>query len=301
MEFDCQQFRHELQNRKEYVDKCLEQYLSDTDAFPPVIHQAMHYAVFNGGKRLRPILVFEGAALAGGSRLLVVPAACALEMIHSYSLVHDDLPAMDDDDFRRGKPTCHRVYGEANAILTGDALLTRAFELLAQNAQMSGVDPVRVLRVIEEVSRAAGSQGMVGGQVLDLESEGKNIEEEGLETIHRLKTGELFTAALRAGALLAGMNDENLECLDSYARCFGLAFQITDDILDIKGDEALIGKPVGSDEKNNKITYPRLYGLDGAEILARENVEACLNSLRGFGASAEFLRNLALFLLERDS
>jgi farnesyl-diphosphate synthase (EC 2.5.1.10) len=162
MEFDCQQFRQELQKRKEFVDSCLEQYLSDRDAFPPVIHQAMHYAVFNGGKRLRPILVFEGASLAGGDRSSVVPAACALEMIHSYSLVHDDLPAMDDDDFRRGKPTCHRVYGEANAILTGDALLTRAFAMLAQNRQIPGVDPLRVLRVIEEVSQAAGSRGMVG-------------------------------------------------------------------------------------------------------------------------------------------
>lgn len=301
MGFDSSKFRLELQSRKEYVDKCLEQYLRDTDAFPPTIHQAMHYAVFNGGKRLRPILVFEGAALAGGNRLSVIPAACALEMMHSYSLVHDDLPAMDDDDFRRGKPTCHRVFGEANAILTGDALLTRAFELLAQNAMIKGVNPGRVLRVIEEVSQAAGSQGMVGGQVLDLESEGKNIEEPDLETIHRLKTGELFKAALRAGALLAGMAEEELSCLDSYARGFGLAFQITDDILDVQGDEALIGKPVGSDEKNNKITYPRLYGLEGAQVLARENVEACLNSLKGFGEQAAFLRNLALFLLERDS
>ncbi len=301
MEFDCQQFRQELQKRKEFVDGCLEQYLSDRDAFPPVIHQAMHYAVFNGGKRLRPILVFEGASLAGGDRSSVVPAACALEMIHSYSLVHDDLPAMDDDDFRRGKPTCHRVYGEANAILTGDALLTRAFAMLAQNRQIPGVDPLRVLRVIEEVSQAAGSRGMVGGQVLDLESEGKILDEPGLETIHRLKTGELFKAALRAGALLAGMDEAKLNCLDSYARGFGLAFQITDDILDVKGDEALIGKPVGSDEKNNKITYPRLYGLEGAWVLARENVEACLNSLQGFGESADFLRRLALFLLERDS
>ncbi|MEN6389317.1 MAG: polyprenyl synthetase family protein [Syntrophomonas sp.] len=301
MEFDCQQFKQELQKRKEFVDSCLEQYLNDTDAFPPVIHEAMHYAVFNGGKRLRPILVFEGAVLAGGERLSVVPAACALEMIHSYSLVHDDLPAMDDDDFRRGKPTCHRVYGEANAILTGDALLTRAFELLAQNVQVKEVEPLRVLTVIEEVSQAAGSRGMVGGQVLDLESEGKVLDEPGLETIHHLKTGELFKAALRAGALLAGMEEERLDCLDSYARCFGLAFQITDDILDVKGDEALIGKPVGSDEKNNKVTYPRLYGLEGAWALARENVDRCLASLQGFGQSADFLRSLALFLLERDS
>lgn len=298
---DCQRIRQELQKHKEFVDRCLVQYLCDTDAFPPLIHQAMHYAVFNGGKRLRPILVFEGAVLAGGDRLSVVPAACALEMIHSYSLVHDDLPAMDDDDFRRGKPTCHRVYGEANAILTGDALLTLAFELLAQNAQVKGVDPLRVLTVIGEVSRAAGSRGMVGGQVVDLESESKIIDEKGLETIHRLKTGELFKAALRAGALLAGMEDEKLNYLDNYARCFGLAFQITDDILDVKGDEALIGKPVGSDEKNNKATYPRLYGMEGAFALARENVEACIQNLEGFGESADFLRSLALYLLERDS
>jgi len=298
--FDINSFLIEMKCRKEYVDKCLIQCMTKNSAYPPLIHEAMNYAVFNGGKRLRPIMVFEGAALAGSNKEKVITAACAIEMIHSYSLVHDDLPAMDDDELRRGKPTCHIVYGEANAILTGDALLTAAFELLASNCRVESVKVENIIKVIGEIARAAGSRGMIGGQVIDLESEGKTIDCETLKTLHRLKTGELFKASLKAGAILSDMEQDGLHALDEYAENFGLAFQITDDILDVEGSEELTGKPAGSDEKNHKTTYPSLFGLEKSRQLAREAVEACTDILSCFGAEADFLRNLALYTLNRN-
>lgn len=293
-------FLEELNKRKNIIDASLEAYVSK-DAYPPTIHEAMHYAVFNGGKRLRPIMVLEGAVLAGIKPEKVLPTACAIELIHSYSLVHDDLPAMDNDDMRRGKPTCHIVFGEDIAILTGDALLTLAFELIAKNAEVEGIDSRNVVKVIKEMASAAGSQGMIGGQVIDLQSEGKSISYETLKKLHSLKTGELFKASLTAGAILGGMDDEGIAKLKNYAHHFGLAFQITDDILDVKGDPEIIGKPVGSDEKNLKTTYPSLFGLDKSMELAQENVAACLENLKDFGQEADFLRNLAEFVLQRNS
>ncbi|KUG05010.1 octaprenyl-diphosphate synthase [hydrocarbon metagenome] len=298
---DPKEFLDEIKLRKKYVDDCLEKCLSESSTYPTLIHQAMRYAVFNGGKRLRPIMVFEGAVLGGARKEDVIPAACAIELIHSYSLVHDDLPAMDDDDLRRGKPTCHIVYGEANAILTGDALLTAAFELLAGSIQISALKPENLLRVIGEIAAAAGSRGMIGGQVLDLQSEGINIDYETLRKLHRLKTGELFRAALKTGAILSGMSEAGLSALDNYADNFGLAFQITDDILDIEGCEDMTGKPVGSDEKNQKTTYPSLLGIEKSCQLAREAVKACQENLSCFGEEANFLRNLAFYTLIRKS
>ncbi|MGI6469027.1 MAG: polyprenyl synthetase family protein [Syntrophomonadaceae bacterium] len=300
MGFDKTGFLKELQKRKEEIDRHLLGSLS-VDSDSPLIHQAMHYAVSNGGKRLRPILVVEGAHLAGRPAEAVMLTACAIEMIHCYSLVHDDLPSMDNDDLRRGKPTCHIVYGEANAILTGDALLSRAFELIAANAGVSGVTPDAVVAVIEEVAAAIGSTGMVGGQVLDLQWQGQQIGPAELEHLHLLKTGALFRAALRSGAILAGMKAQALEDLTDYARHFGLAFQITDDILDVCGDEGVVGKPIGSDERNQKITYVSLFGLEGAVELARQSVDKCIASLRSFGEEADFLRDLARFTLFRQS
>jgi len=300
MSFNLDVFVSELQRRKEYIDNYLGNYLEGLPANPPPIHQAMHYAVMNGGKRLRPILVLEGTAIAGGKAEDVMPTACAIEMIHSYSLVHDDLPAMDDDDFRRGKPTCHRVFGEANAILTGDALLTAAFEMMANNAEIDGVELRDVIRVIREVAQAAGSQGMIGGQVMDLAGEDQG-EPFDLSVLHGLKTGELFKASLRIGAILCRLSDDGLEALTKYACHFGLAFQITDDILDVCGDQSLIGKPVGSDAKNVRTTYTSLYGLEGARTKAHQSVEACLDSLSLFAAEADFLRDLARFTLCRTS
>lgn len=300
MEFDQTRFYEQLQVRKTSIEQHLQRYLP-VEAYPPVIHQAMNYAVSNGGKRLRPIMTAEGAILAGKPAQMVIPTACAIEMIHCYSLVHDDLPAMDDDDLRRGQPTCHIVYGEANAILTGDALLSRAFELMALNAAEPGIDPRNVVRAIEEVARAIGSTGMIGGQVLDLQWEGQQIRLEDLQRLHLLKTGALFQAALKAGAILAGMSGEPLKALDNYTRHFGLAFQISDDILDVSGDQEIIGKPVGSDQKNQKTTYVSLFGLEAARELARQSVEECLNALCGFGEEADFLRDLACFALLRES
>lgn len=300
MSFNAEIFQQELQQRKKYIDTCLENYLGGPPAYPPVIHQAMYYAVMNGGKRLRPILVLEGTAIAGGKADNVMPVACAIEMIHSYSLVHDDLPAMDNDDFRRGKPTCHRVFGEANAILTGDALLTAAFELMTHNTEIAGVEVIDVIRVIQEIAHAVGSQGMIGGQVLDLACSDQE-ESTDLIVLHGLKTGELFKASLRAGAILSRFNEEGLQALTRFATHFGLAFQITDDILDVSGDQALIGKPVGSDAKNVRTTYTSLYGLEGAQAKARQSIEACLDSLSIFASEAEFLRNLARYVLSRTS
>lgn len=300
MAFNKTAFLQQLQNRKQRIDQGLEGFLP-VDGYPPVIHEAMHYAVSNGGKRLRPIMVIEGAKLGGQTAERVMPTACAMEMIHCYSLVHDDLPAMDDDDLRRGKPTCHIVYGEANAILTGDALLSRAFELMAANAALPGITAEGLLRVIAEVAAAIGSKGMIGGQVLDLQWEGQAIKLEELQCLHLLKTGALFGAALRAGALLGGLKEKQLDALSDYARHFGLAFQITDDILDVCGEQEIIGKPVGSDQKNDKTTYVSLFGLEGAKDLARQSVRLCIESLQGFGTEADFLSDLARFTLYRDN
>lgn len=294
-------FKQELQRRKELIDNSLLEYMTSIETHPTVIHQAMHYAVFNGGKRLRPILVLEGAALANGKPEKVLMTACGLELIHCYSLVHDDLPAMDDDDFRRGKPTCHRVFGEANAILTGDALLTAAFELITRNTQIPEIRAEQVIAVINEIAAAAGSQGMIGGQVMDLAAENETIDLSTLQSLHSMKTGALFVASLRAGALLGDMDSKGLQDLTTYARHFGLAFQITDDLLDIKGDQSILGKPVGSDAKNHKSTYPSLLGVEQAEKLARQSVEQCIDSLASFGREADFLRQLAYFTLERKS
>ena len=225
-------------------------------------------------------------------------AACALEMIHTYSLIHDDLPAMDNDDYRRGKLTNHKVYGDGMAVLAGDALLTLAFEVIARQKH---TDPATLLRVVQEISTAAGMNGMVGGQAIDLESEGHRIPMQELQKMHMGKTGALFRAALRSGAILAGATEGQLAALTSYAEGFGLAFQITDDILDVTGDEKLIGKPVGSDIRNEKSTYVTLTSLDEAQRLAEETVDKAVKALAVFGPEADFLRQLVRYMLERKN
>ncbi len=300
MSINFENFLDEMRAKKDFVEKCLLRFLPATSNYPPLIHEAMHYTVFNGGKRLRPIMVFEGAILGGMDREQVIPAACALELIHTYSLVHDDLPAMDDDAMRRGKPTCHMVYGEANAILTGDALLTGAFELLAENLNSPQLKAENLLRAIQVVAGAAGSRGMIGGQVLDLQSEGRELDFPTLRKLHSLKTGQLFKAALITGATLSGMNESGILALEQYAGSFGLAFQITDDILDVAGNEDLIGKPLGSDEKNHKSTYISLLGMEKSYQLAQAAVESCQEALGYFGPEARFLRELAFYTLSRS-
>jgi geranylgeranyl diphosphate synthase type II len=290
-------FKDELKRKAALVEDALERYLPPAGAYPPLIHQAMRYSVLAGGKRLRPALVMAGAEAVGGNPADVLPAACALELIHTYSLIHDDLPAMDNDDYRRGKPTNHKVYGEAMAILAGDALLTLAFQLLAENKSPR---PEDVVRVVREVAVGAGTFGLIGGQVVDTFSEGEEINESTLEYIHRHKTGALYRAAVRAGAILAGAPDEQLAALTEYAEQLGLAFQIKDDILDIEGDEKKIGKPVGSDIKNKKATYPSLFGLDKSREKARLAADGALAALGMFGKEADFLRQLVQFVIERD-
>jgi len=294
--------KQELVRRAQEIDQLLEDFLPSENDYPPAIHQAMRYSVLAGGKRLRPILVMASAETVGGNLRSVQSVAVALEFIHTYSLIHDDLPAMDNDDFRRGKPTCHKVFGEARAILAGDALLTRAFEVLAQNASLSGgPTPSVVLQVIQEVAQAAGSLGMIGGQVVDLSSEGRPIDETTLDYIHRHKTGALIRASVRAGALFGGANSEELADLTEYAEEFGLAFQIADDILDVVGDESKLGKPVGSDLRNEKSTFPSLYGLKQSREIAQASVRRAVERLTRFGERAKFLRELVEYVVERDN
>jgi len=289
-------FKETFDKLSSIVDEALERYLPPADAYPALIHQAMRYSV-TGGKRLRPVLVMKAAETVGGKAEDVLPAACALEMIHAYSLIHDDLPAMDNDDYRRGKPANHKVYGDSVAILAGDALLTLAFSTLAG---IRGSNPDAVVKIIGEIALAAGTFGMIGGQVVDTFSAGEDINENTLEYIHSRKTGALYRAAVRTGAILAGTGDEKINKLTSYADNFGLAFQIIDDILDIEGDAAKIGKPLGSDVKNKKATYPSLFGLEEARRKARQAADRALSALSCFGNEAEFLRMLVQYIIDRD-
>lgn len=236
------------------------------------------------------------AVSSDGEKFLTV--ASAIEMIHTYSLIHDDLPAMDNDDYRRGKLTNHKVFGEATAILAGDGLLTLAFEVMLRQ---EGVSPPTLLKVVDEFARAAGMSGMVGGQAIDLQSEGKTITLDQLRQMHLGKTGALFRASIRSGAILAGASAEQLGALTEYAESFGLAFQITDDILDFEGDEKTLGKPIGSDARNQKSTYVTLTSIDSARNLAAQTVDNAVGSLNIFGAEADFLRDLVRYLLERNN
>ena len=279
------------------VEKNLLIELKKNPAIEEKLFNAMQYSLMSGGKRLRPILLMAAADSINGSGEKFLTVASAIEMIHTYSLIHDDLPAMDNDDYRRGKLTNHKVFGEATAILAGDALLTLAFEVITRQENIS---PEILLKVVQEISTAAGAAGMVGGQSIDLESEGKKISMSTLQKMHLGKTGALFKAAIRSGAILAGANSQQLDALTIYAEKFGLAFQITDDILDVIGDEKNLGKPVGSDEKNNKSTYVTLTSIDTAKNLAQKAVDDAVDALKNFGAEADFLRELVKFLLGRN-
>jgi geranylgeranyl diphosphate synthase, type II len=289
-----------LEAHRATVDAALDRVLPPESAPPVTIHQAMRYSVLAPGKRLRPILVLAGAEAVGGRAETVLDTACALELIHAYSLIHDDLPAMDDDDYRRGRLTNHKVFGEAMAILAGDALLTLAFRLIATNAARVAT-PTIVGTVIAEVADAAGTDGMVGGQVVDIESEGKAIAPEMLDYIHLRKTAALIRAALRVGAQLAGGGAEQVEAISRAGQALGLAFQIVDDILDVEGNLAELGKSAGSDERKQKATYPSLHGLPASKQRARELVEETKRLLTPLGPAAEPIRALADFVFERRS
>jgi geranylgeranyl diphosphate synthase type II len=293
-----------LQEKQRRIDAELRRVLHrSAEGAPPSLLEAMEYSLLAPGKKLRPILVLMGCQASGGSEAAALPAACAVEMVHTYSLIHDDLPAMDDDDLRRGLPTCHKKFGEALAILAGDALLTLAFQVLAESCPPS-VAAVSCL----ELASGAGAAGMVGGQVLDLaaeEAEGvRNVRE--LETIHRRKTGALFRASLRMGYHAAvGENaglqaPATLDALDRYARAFGLCFQVTDDLLDVTGHVDRTGKRVGKDAQRGKLTYPSLLGVEESRKRARELYEEAVESVRNIGPNAQPLTELARYVIERD-
>jgi geranylgeranyl diphosphate synthase type II len=288
-----------LQERRDLVNRTLGGYLPRVRGPAFRVVEAMHYSLFAGGKRLRPILCLAGAEAVGGDTLETLPVACALEMIHTYSLIHDDLPAMDDDDLRRGQPTCHKKYDEATAILAGDGLLPEAFKIMAEAAPQFPGREAMLLEVVELIASAAGYMGMVGGQMLDLLAEGRKITLKELETIHRLKTGALLTAAVRAGGLVGGGSRQEVTLLTSFGEKFGLAFQITDDILDVEGDSAEMGKAVGADAKRLKATYPQLLGPDQAKTWVRRLVEAAVADLNPLGERAAPLQELARYLLVR--
>lgn len=288
-----------LKEKKLLVDRALEECLPGEDNFPEIIFQSVRYSMFAGGKRLRPILCLASAEAVGGDSSRLLPVACALEMIHTYSLIHDDLPVMDDDDYRRGRLTNHRVFGEDMAVLAGDALLTEAFHLLARKETASHFPPEKILCAISEIARAAGIFGMVGGQVADIQAEGKAADPKVLEFIHRHKTGEMIRVSVITGALLGGADDNSIKRLEKFGGNIGLAFQITDDILDIEGDRDILGKATGQDAVFNKMTYPFLMGVEQARQKAKYHLEEALADLSGFDERAEPLRLIAKFVVER--
>lgn len=288
-----------LEERRRLVDRALKQQLSAGGMFPRTIDKAMRYSLFSGGKRIRPILALASGEAVGGALPRVMPFACALEMIHSYSLVHDDLPAMDDDDLRRGKPTNHVVFGEGMAILAGDGLLTEAFRIMSEGALLPGQDRAATLRAIREIAAGAGAAGMVGGQVADLESEQKKPTRALVEYIHTRKTGALIRAAVRAGALVGKATARQFVQLDQYGAAIGLAFQVADDILDVEGGTEKTGKRAGRDAELQKVTYPAAVGMTNAKRKAQELLDESLAALSAFGPSAEPLRRIATFIVAR--
>jgi geranylgeranyl diphosphate synthase type II len=289
-----------LQGRRVLVDAALNHYLPTEDQEPDKIHASIRYSIFCGGKRLRPILALAAADALGADFAHVMPLACAVECIHTFSLIHDDLPAIDDDDLRRGAPTNHVVYGEAMAILAGDALLAFAFELIAECRAFCPAD--RVLEALVMVAQASGTRGMVGGQVSDIECEGRaDLDERTVASIHERKTGALLIASLVAGARLCGASKAQENALRRYGEKIGLAFQITDDILDLEGDAEKLGKPLGSDLKQDKATYPKILGIEGSRTLASQAAEDAIASLSIFDEKADPLRALARYMVERDN
>jgi len=287
-----------LKEKRELIDSYLESYFSITSE-PFVLHEAMRYSLFAGGKRIRPILALASYEACGGNPKDIVPYATALELIHTYSLIHDDLPSMDNDDLRRGKPTNHKVFGEAMAILAGDALLTEAFLMLSNNPHSSSLQLSDLIKIIREVSLASGVHGMVGGQALDIFSENIEPDKDTLNFIHLHKTAALITASVRMGAILANIKEKKLKALTEYGTGIGLAFQIIDDILDIEGNAEELGKTAGSDIKMKKMTYPALCGTEKSRQKAKDLIADAIDSLKIFSSEADQLRKIARYLLKR--
>jgi len=290
-----------LEDKRREVDHFLNQVIPAENLEPTTLHEAMRYSVFAGGKRIRPILALAAAEAFGEPPKAALAVASSLELIHTYSLIHDDLPAMDNDDYRRGKLTNHKVYGEAMAILSGDALLTLAFELCSRADLLQGLHPAQQVHIIYELAVGSGHLGMVGGQVLDIQAERKDIDLDALQTIHVHKTGKLIRAAVRMGALTSSADTDQLQHLTGYAEDIGLAFQIADDVLNVTGTREQLGKNAMTDAQRGKKTYPTFYGVEGARRLADQCVERAIGRLAGFDANADPLRELATYITARQN
>jgi geranylgeranyl diphosphate synthase type II len=288
-----------LNEKRAVVEEALEGIFPAPEGPAADIVSAMGYSLFAGGKRLRPILCIAGAEAAGGEAKDVLPVACGIELIHTYSLIHDDLPVMDDDDMRRGKPTNHKVFGEAVALLAGDGLLTKAFHVMTGADFVNRVRPNALLAVIGLIAQAAGYEGMVGGQVVDIQSEGKEVDPSIVQFIHTRKTAALISASVVSGAILADAAEDQVKALTSYGQNIGLAFQVSDDILDIEGDSRELGKNVGSDTRQEKITYPAVVGLNRSKEIQKELVEQAIESIAPFDQRAEPLRHIAKYIIAR--
>lgn len=292
-------FKEELKNRVVNIEDLLNEYMPKVEGYQKTIFDSMNYSLKAGGKRLRPILTVEACKLVGGNEKDAYPFAVAIEMIHTYSLIHDDLPALDNDDLRRGRKTNHKVYGEAMAILAGDGLLNYAYEIMLRESLSKG-EPEKYLKAINEIAKASGIYGMIGGQVVDIESEGKSIDMEKLDFIHMNKTAAIIIGCMRAGAIIGGASEEELENVTKYAKNIGLSFQIVDDILDIVGDEAKLGKKVGSDIDNEKSTYPSLIGLEKSKETANKLIAEAKMSIDYINKDSKFLNNLADYIVDRE-
>ncbi|MGR8949413.1 MAG: (2E,6E)-farnesyl diphosphate synthase [Gammaproteobacteria bacterium] len=288
-----------LARYQQQIEQALDRALPPATSAPQRLHEAMRYAVLGPGKRIRPILVYATGEALGQSLDLLDDAAVAVELIHAYSLIHDDLPAMDDDDLRRGRPTCHKAFDEATAILAGDAIQALAFEVIV--CSTISERPARVIEMARSLAIASGSKGMAGGQAIDLAAVGTNLDLAELENMHLHKTGALIRASVKLGFLASESEDRHVaDRLDAYARCIGLAFQVQDDVLDVEGDTEIIGKPQGSDIESNKPTYPNLLGLEGAKQSAKDLCDEAIDNVASLGASAETLVGIAKYIIERD-
>lgn len=293
------EFKQALKQRAEYVENLLKEYMPKEEGYQKKIIESMNYSLDAGGKRLRPILTLEACKVVGGNIKDVIPFAMAIEMIHTYSLIHDDLPALDNDDLRRGKKTNHIVYGEDMAILAGDALLNYAFEVMLSNS-IDKENPNKYLKAINEIAKTSGIYGMIGGQVVDIQSENKQITKDKLDYIHNNKTAAIIIGCMRAGAIIGNATQEELEKITKYAKNIGLSFQIVDDILDVVGDESKLGKKVGSDIENNKSTYPSLLGLEKSKHIAYELIKEAKENINSINTDTDFLNNLADYIIDRE-
>ncbi len=288
-----------LEEKRQLVDRYLEAHLPPVGTSPAVLHEAIRYSLLAGGKRIRPILTIAVAEAIGSPPASLLPVACAFEFIHTYSLIHDDLPAMDNDDFRRGKPTNHKVYGDGMAILAGDGLQTMAFEWCSRADLVNDIEPYVQVQIIAELAVGSGNQGMVGGQVLDIQAENQQVELAELQNIHAHKTGKLIRASVRAGALLSGASLPQFKQLTEYAEDIGLAFQIADDVLNVTGTREELGKDANTDAERGKQTYPSFYGLEGAKKLAQECADRAIGRRASFDDKADPLRGIAQYIVSR--